>query len=122
MYPFEEETYKIIGACMTVHRELGHGFLESIYQEALALEFTKQGIPFSREQEIPIFYKNEKLKTHLQPDFICCNQIILELKALSALNNEHIAQVMNYIKASNLQIGLLVNFGTSSLQPKRIIR
>ena len=118
---YKQECYNIVGACMAVHRELGHGFLESVYQEALAIELTRSSIPFEREKELSIIYKGVELKSYYKADFICYDQIILELKALDALSNDHVSQLMNYLKATGLKVGLLVNFGASSLQYKRYV-
>ncbi len=115
-----DETYNIIGSCMSVHNELGNGFLEAVFQEALEKEFQLRGIPFVRESELTILYKGQPLQKRYIADFICYNEIIVELKALSSLDPIHEAQVINYLKATNMQIGLLVNFGQSSLQHKRI--
>ena len=117
----KEECYKIVGACMAVHRELGHGFLESVYQEALAIEFQKQGIPFQREKEIGIIYKGVTLSKTYKADFICHNQIIIELIALGGLTNNHVAQILNYLKATSLRVGLLVNFGAPSLEHHKYV-
>jgi GxxExxY protein len=119
---YENETYKIIGASMEVHKELGTGFLEAVYQEALEKELALQNIPFKREVILPIYYKNILLQKAYIADFICYDKIIVELKALSALNAEHIAQLLNYLKATDLKLGLLINFGKQSLEHKRIIR
>lgn len=118
---YKQECYNIVGACMAVHRELGHGFLEPVYQEALALELTRSSIPFEREKELSIIYKGVELKSYYKADFICYDQIILELKALDALSNDHVSQLMNYLKATGLKVGLLVNFGAPSLQYKRYV-
>ena len=118
---YKEEAYKIIGACMNVHRELGQGFLEAVYQEALALEFIEQQIPFAKESKIDIYYKENILEQYYVADFICYNNIIVELKAVTSLEPTHTAQVLNYLKATDLDLGLLVNFGTSSLESKRLV-
>ena len=118
---YKDECYRIIGACMAVHRELGHGFLEPVYQETLAIELDYQGIPFVREQELNIKYRGIELNKIYKADFVCYNGIIVELKAISELSNDHIAQLINYLKATNLKVGLLINFGTSSLQHKRLV-
>ena len=118
---YKQECYNIVGACMAVHRELGHGFLEPVYQEALALELTRSSIPFEREKELSIIYKGVELKSYYKADFICYDQIILELKALDALSNDHVSQLMNYLKATDLKVGLLANFGAPSLQYKRYV-
>jgi GxxExxY protein len=118
---YKEEAYKIIGAAMEVHRGLGNGFLEAVYQEALEREFKIQGIPYSREQHINIEYKGEKLSKFYIADFVCFGNIIVELKALSSLESNHEAQVLNYLKATNHKLGLLINFGSRSLQSKRLV-
>jgi len=104
---------------MAVHRELDNGFLESLHQEAPAIEFQQQGIPFTREQALPVFYKGAELHSSYKTDFICYGSIIIELKALSSLTGDHTSQVINYLKATGLRVSLLVNFGTSSLQHHR---
>ena len=118
---FKEESYEIIGAAMEVHRELKNGFSEPVYQEALEKEFHQQGIPFEREKLINIFYKGEKIEKYYKADFICFNEIIVELKALSDLTGEHKAQLINYLKATKKPLGILINFGKPSLQYQRVI-
>ena len=118
---FKEECYKIIGAAMTVHSELKNGFLEEVYQQALAIEMRLQGIPFEREKQLEIFYKGIKLDKKYYADFYCFDKIIVELKAKSQLNNEHIAQTLNYMKATNTKVALLLNFGESSFVYKRLV-
>ncbi len=118
---YKDESYRIVGACIEVHKELGSGFLEGVYQEALALEFSRQNIPFEREKELKIKYKGVNLTKKYIADFICYQKILLELKALSNLSSEHEAQVLNYLKATNLRLGLLINFGCESLEYKRIV-
>jgi GxxExxY protein len=120
-YPLKDECYEIIGACMEVANELGTGFLESVYQEALSLEFRELGIPFEKERLLDVFYKGQLLNKKFIADFICFNEVILELKVMDALYPEHTAQVLNYLKATGKKVGLLVNFGTTKLQYKRII-
>lgn len=117
----DQQTYDLIGACMKVHTELGSGFLEAVYQEALEIELNNREIKFIREQQLPIFYCGAKLKTFYKVDFLCYGNTILELKALSKIGSVEEAQVINYLKASNLTKGLLVNFGTKSLQYKRLV-
>ena len=118
---YEEETYLIIGAAMAVHQELGGGFLEAVYQEALEREFLFRNIVYKREIPITIYYKNEPLNKSYITDFMYFGEIIVELKALSALTTEHQAQVLNYLAASRLKLGLILNFGRSNLEYKRMI-
>ncbi len=118
---FKDECYKIIGACMEVHKELGPGFLEPVYHEALSLEFHDQNIPFEKEKDIRIVYKGRPLDKYYKADFLCFDNIIVEIKALSEITNDHIAQLLNYLRATKLRVGLLVNFGSSSLNYKRLI-
>ena len=118
---FKNESYAIIGAAMEVHRTLGNGFLESVYQESLGLEFNKRKIPFSKEKILELFYKGDKLSKYFVADFICFEKIVLELKSVSVLTNEHEAQAFNYLKATQMKLALLINFGASSLQYKRIV-
>jgi GxxExxY protein len=119
---YEKEVYAIIGAAMTVHSELGSGFLEAVYQEALEIEFASNHIPAQKEVPLQIVYKGQLLSKYYVADFICYDKIIVELKALSALTSDHQAQAINYLKATNLKLGVLINFGQSSLEYKRIIR
>ena len=119
---YKDESYKIIGACMEVHNELGCGFLESVYQEALAKEFFLQNIIFEKEKQILINYKGYSLNKNFFADFICFDKIIIELKAIDNLASEHEAQVINYLKATNMKLGLLVNFGKEKLEYKRLVR
>lgn len=120
-YYKEEETYRIIGICMEVHRNLGPGLLEIIYKDALEIELTDNNIPFEREKEFLIEYKGKILPHKFYADFIINEDIILEVKAIKEFSKEHIAQILNYMKLSNSEIGLLVNFQAKSLQYKRYI-
>lgn len=108
---FREEVYQIQGAVFEVNRVLGVGFLEAAYQEGLALEFKARGIPFAAQPTLKLDYKGTALRAVYVPDFICFESVLIELKAVSALAKEHRAQVINYLKASGLRVGLLVNFG-----------
>jgi GxxExxY protein len=108
---FKEECYQIQGAIFEVYREMGCGFLESVYQECLERELTARGIPYKSQVEITIAYKDEPLKQAYKADFICFDKIIIEIKAVKEVVPEHRSQVHNYLKGSGLQLGLLVNFG-----------
>lgn len=110
-YIYKKECYDIIGAAMQVYKVLGHGFVEAVYQEALQKEFVHRNIPFQREKEINIYYGNEILDIKFKPDYICYNGIIVELKAVTELDDIHRAQIMNYLKATKYRLGLLINFG-----------
>jgi len=109
----QDETYAIIGAAMDVYYRLGDGFLEAIYQEALAYEFGLRGIPFEEQRRLPVFYKEHRLNKGYFADFLCYGQVIVEIKALSALSPVDWSQIMHYLKASGMRIGLLINFGSS---------
>ena len=108
---FRDETYAIRGAVFEVYREMGCGFLEAVYQECMEKELVRRGIPFVAQQELKLRYKGEPLKQTYKPDLICFDSIIVELKALSSTTGEHQAQVLNYLKATGIRLGLLVNFG-----------
>lgn len=120
-YPFKDECYRIFGACMEVSNELGSGFLEAVYQEALSYEFSDQDILFESQKLMNVSYKGRPLKKKYIADFMCYGEIILEIKAIDSLKAEHTSQVVNYLKATGKHVGLLVNFGTSRIQYKRII-
>ena len=105
------ESYAINGAAMQVYNVLGHGFLESVYREALAIEFTKRGIPYQREKELKIYYDGKELQQTYRADFVCYDDIIVEIKAVSELDGSHRSQVYNYLKATGFKLGLLINFG-----------
>jgi GxxExxY protein len=116
----DPRTFAIIGAAMEVHSELGPGFLEAVYQEALAIEFARCGVPFAREPEVPVSYKGERLATHYRPDFFRFDAVIVELKAIKAITPVEKAQAINYLRASGYPVALVINFGASSLQHKRL--
>ncbi len=119
---FKDECYKVQGAIFEVYREMGAGFLEAVYQECLEKELAKLGVPFVSQPELELIYKGESLKQKYKPDLICYEKIILELKAVKLIAPEHEAQLHNYLKASELRLGLLVNFGHyPKVQIKRII-
>ncbi|MGE9296347.1 MAG: GxxExxY protein [Puniceicoccales bacterium] len=115
------ETYAIIGAAMTVHRELGHGFMENVYQEALAMELKFAKVSFEREKEIPVYYRESRLNVFYRADFICYGSIIVETKALAKTTSKEESQVLNYLKGTRLTRGLLLNFGSPSLEYKRLV-
>ena len=119
---YKNEVYQIIGAAMAVHKELGCGFLEPVYQEALELEFQFRAIQYVKEAKLDIYYKGRLLKKYYEADFICFDAIIVELKALSDITSEHEAQLLNYLKATSLKVGILINFGKQSLDYKRMIK
>ena len=108
---FKEESYKIIGACFEVYKEKGNGFLEAVYQECLSIEFTEQDVPFVEKPRLRLNYKTRELRQTYEPDFLCFEEIIVEIKAVKRLADEHRAQVIDYLKATGKQLGLLVNFG-----------
>lgn len=119
---FKEEVYRIVGACFEVYKEKGHGFVESFYQACLEMEMELQGIPFDSQRVIALEYKGRRLDQSFKPDLICFNQIILEIKAVKDLADEHRAQLLNYLKATGLKVGVLVNFGHHpGLQWERLV-
>jgi len=117
----DQRTYKIIGAAMEVHKDLGCGFLEAVYQEALGREFADQGIPFESQPVIQIAYKGKLLDKTYQPDFVCFDEVIVEIKAIAGLSGIEEAQLINYLKATGIKVGLLINFGLKSLEHKRFV-
>ena len=117
----DPQTYAIIGAAMEVHRQLGPGFLEAVYHEALVVELTLRGIPFGREVELPIMYRGKPLPCKYRADFLCFDEILVELKALDKLTGTERSQVINYLKATQLHRALLINFGDSSLVYERLV-
>ena len=108
---YKDESYKIIGSCFEVYKDMGCGFLEAVYQECLAMEFTEQGVPFVEKPSLKLVFKGKYLKQTYEPDFLCLGQIIVEIKAAKHLIDEHRAQALNYLKATQKQLALLVNFG-----------
>lgn len=119
---YKEETYVIRGAVFEVYREMGCGFLESVYQECLEKEFTKRNLSFVSQPELLLTYKNEQLKQTYKPDLICFGKIVVELKAVKEICAEHRAQLLNYLKATNLKLGILINFGSHpGVQIERLV-
>lgn len=118
---YKEESYKIIGKCMEVHNELGHGFLEIVYKDALELVFGQDSILFEREKPYEVYFKNILLPHKFYADFVVLGKIILEVKCATAISDEHIAQTINYLKVSGNKLGLLVNFGRGKLEYKRLV-
>ncbi len=118
---YKEESYKIIGTCMEIHNNLGAGFLEIVYKDALEYEFRKAGIPYEREKEYTVNYKNVILPHKFYADFVVFDKIILEVKAVSGIVDEFVAQAINYLKVSQNQLALIVNFGELKLNFKRIV-
>lgn len=117
----DPQTYAIIVAAMEVHNQLGPGFLEAVYQDAMEIELKLRSIPVIREMGLPVMYKGNKLNCSYRADFICYGEIVVEIKALSRLTTVESAQVLNYLKAINYQRGLLLNFGSSRLEPERLV-
>ena len=121
-YKLQDLTFSIIGAAMEVHSIIGCGFTEPLYQEAFEEELRLRNIPYSREKTFQVTYKDKVLEKVFRPDFVCNDKVIVELKAVTDLTDEHYAQVCNYLKATGMELGLLINFGNRSLEYKRIIR
>ena len=117
----DPRTYAIIGAAIEVHKQLGCGFLESVYQEALAIELGLRQIPFTREVKLPVSYKGQLLLTSFYADFICFDSLVVELKALANMSGSEEAQLINYLRATRYKVGLLLNFGARSLQHRRLV-
>jgi len=118
---YKEESYNIIGSCFTVHRKLGPGFLESVYQEALEKQFIKDAIPYEREKILKIQFDGDQLKKTFKADYVCYDKIIVELKASSFIHNDNLDQTYNYLRSTEFKLGLIVNFGQKSLVYKRIL-
>lgn len=110
---YKEETYEIVGAAMDVYYTMGVGFLEPVYQEALAIEFARRGIPFEREKKLDLYYKGTKLDKTYSPDFVCFDNIVVELKVVVQIAGSHAAQLINYLKVMQKRLGLLMNYGAS---------
>ena len=108
---YKEESYELIGACFNVYKEMGSGFLEAVYQKCLEIEFSEKKIPFEAQKELQLKYHDQILKQTYKPDFLCYNKIIVEIKALSKIVDEHRAQILNYLNGAGFKLGILVNFG-----------
>jgi GxxExxY protein len=120
---YADETYSILGACFNVYKQMGCGFLENVYQECLEIEFEFQGIPFVSQEDLELKYRGRPLRQTYRPDFVCYEKIIVEVKAVSTLIDEHRAQLLNYLNATGLKLGLIVNFGHfPQLQHERLIK
>ena len=119
---YKEESYVIIGACFNVYKEMGSGFLEAVYQECLEMESSFRKIPFETQKDLQLKYRDQILKQTYKPDFLCYNKIIVEIKALSKIMDEHRAQILNYLNGAGFKLGLLVNFGHhSKLEYERFV-
>ena len=118
---YKEESYKIIGACMKVHRNLGAGFLEAVYEEAIEKELNKEKIPFQRQVKLELYYDNQKMNKTYRADFVCYEKMILEIKAVSQTPKAFYAQLRNYLRCTEMKLGILINFGQPSLQYKRVV-
>ena len=119
---YRDESYKIRGALFAVHNELGCGFLERVYQDALEVEFRLRNIPYEREKLIQVMYKGYPLGEPYRADFVCYGKVIIELKSVSEILDVHRAQIINYLKATKMKLGFLVNFGEESINIERIVR
>ena len=119
---FKDESYDIMGACFEVYKDKGCGFLEPVYQECLEIEFAHRAIPYVAQQELDLFYRDVRLSHSYKPDFICFDKIIIEIKATRLISADHRAQIMNYLKATGFELGLLINFGHFPLlESERIV-
>ncbi|NBC08999.1 MAG: GxxExxY protein [Bacteroidetes bacterium] len=119
---YRNEVYDIVNCAIEVHRELGPGFLEAVYQEALEIEFGLQNLPFEREKWLSIYFKGHKLSKRYRADFFCFDKIIVEIKAVSSVPKDTTAQILNYLKGTKCRVGVLLNFGQPKLEFKRYIR
>ena len=120
--PLKDEVYAVLGACFDVYNEIGAGLSEAVFQEALEMELGQRGIPFEAQPELPVFYKGNKLRSGFRPDLVCFGKLVVELKAVSSLGDEHRGQVLNYVRAGGFEVGLLINFGSyPRLQYERFV-
>jgi len=118
---FEEESYKILGVCIAVHKKMGSGFQKEVYEEVIQREFVKNEIPFEKKKKLSLYYEGNPLQKYFIADFVCYDKIILDLRSENFIHNNTKQQVVNYLKATNFQLGLLINFGEPSLKWKRLI-
>ncbi len=118
---YKEESYATIGLCMEIHNQLGHGFSEIVYKDALEFEFSENDIFYEREKEYLVHYKSNLLKHRFYADFVVFNKIILEVKCAVAISDEHIAQTINYLKVSDNKLGLIINFARGKMEYKRVL-
>ena len=118
---YKDEVYAIIGAAMEVHKELGSGFLEAVYQEGFLIELKERQMPFESQKQLAIYYKGKRLEKEYYADVVCYGKIIVELKALGELSGRERAQVINYLKATGLEVAVLINFGAASLEYERLV-
>jgi GxxExxY protein len=119
---YKDMTYSILGACFNVYKSMGAGFLEAVYQECLEIEFSEQNISYDAQRQINLFYRNQKLVKYYIPDFICYDKIIIEIKAVSKICDEHRSQTLNYLNATSCKVALLINFGhTPKLEYERFV-
>ncbi|SNR37029.1 GxxExxY protein [Lutibacter flavus] len=118
---FEEETFKVIGACINVHKKLGNGFSESAYRKAVEIEFLNTNIPYEQEKKLPIYYDGELLDEFFIADFVCFDSVLLDIKSVPNIDAQMQQQVFNYLKSSPLEVGMLINFGEKSLKWKRFV-
>ena len=118
---YEEETFKVIGACINVHKKLGNGFSETVYHQAIEKEFLNANIPFEEQKKVPIYYDGEPLDSFFVADFVCYNNILLDIKLVPNIQDQMQQQVVKYLKSSNIEVGMLINFGEQSLKWKRFV-